>query len=67
MNEIKYKRIMLKVSGEALAGEQRRGLDFDVIGYVDPGVTVSIIKNKTNFFIIFLLLLKKLYHQNLLH
>lgn len=34
MSNIKYKRIMLKVSGEALAGEQRRGLDFDVIGEV---------------------------------
>ena len=31
MSEIKYKRIMLKVSGEALAGPAHRGLDFDVI------------------------------------
>ena len=34
MSEIKYKRIMLKVSGEALAGEAHRGLDFDVINAV---------------------------------
>lgn len=29
--ELKYKRIMLKVSGEALAGPAHRGLDFQVI------------------------------------
>ena len=34
MSEIKYKRIMLKVSGEALAGPAHRGLDFDVINSV---------------------------------
>ena len=34
MSQIKYKRIMLKVSGEALAGEAHRGLDFDVINSV---------------------------------
>ena len=34
MQELKYKRILLKVSGEALAGEAHRGLDFDVIGSV---------------------------------
>ena len=28
----KYKRILLKISGEALAGEQKTGLDFGVIG-----------------------------------
>ena len=30
----KYKRILLKISGEALAGEQKTGLDFGVIGQV---------------------------------
>ena len=34
MNEPKYKRVLLKISGEALAGEQHRGLDFQVIGEV---------------------------------
>lgn len=34
MPEIKYKRILLKLSGEALAGDQHRGLDFTVIGRV---------------------------------
>ncbi len=34
MPEIKYKRILLKVSGEALAGEAHRGLDFSVINSV---------------------------------
>ena len=31
---IKYKRVLLKVSGEALAGEAHRGLDFEIIGRV---------------------------------
>ena len=34
MKEPQYKRVLLKVSGEALAGEASRGLDFDVIGNV---------------------------------
>ena len=34
MSEIKYKRILLKLSGEALAGDQHRGLDFSVINSV---------------------------------
>jgi uridylate kinase len=34
MAEPQYKRVLLKVSGEALAGDASRGLDFDVIGKV---------------------------------
>ena len=34
MSEVRYKRILLKVSGEALAGDKHHGLDFDVIGQV---------------------------------
>ncbi len=34
MQELKYKRILLKLSGEALAGDAHRGLDFDIIGSV---------------------------------
>ena len=34
MSEPQYKRVLLKLSGEALAGEASRGLDFDVIGSV---------------------------------
>ena len=34
MAEAIYKRIMLKLSGEALAGSKHTGLDFDVIGQV---------------------------------
>ena len=57
MSEIKYKRIMLKVSGEALAGSQRRGLDFDVIHgvceaikqCVDMGVQVGLMVGAGNF------------------
>ena len=57
MSDIKYKRVMLKVSGEALAGEARRGLDFDVIGgvckaikeCVDMGVQVGLMVGAGNF------------------
>ena len=57
MSEIKYKRIMLKVSGEALAGEKHRGLDFDVIHSVcgaikecvDMGVQVGLMVGAGNF------------------
>ena len=27
----KYKRVLLKLSGEAMAGEQKYGLDFDTV------------------------------------
>lgn len=52
-----YKRILLKVSGEALAGEAGRGLDFDVIKAVgqsvkqcvDMGVQVGIVTGGGNY------------------
>lgn len=34
MDEPKYKRVLLKISGEALAGEKHFGLDFGVMGRV---------------------------------
>ncbi len=57
MSQIKYKRIMLKVSGEALAGDARRGLDFDVIHgvcesireCVELGVQVGVMVGAGNF------------------
>lgn len=55
--ELKYKRILLKLSGEALAGEKRFGLDYSVIGRicesvkkcVDIGVEVGIVVGGGNF------------------
>lgn len=52
-----YKRILLKLSGEVLAGEQKHGFDFDVIGnvcsyvkkVVDEGVQVGIVVGGGNF------------------
>ena len=52
-----YKRVLLKISGEALAGEQGRGLDFDVIHdvcaavkkCVSLGVEVGIVVGGGNF------------------
>ena len=31
MNQLKYERILVKISGEALAGECGHGLDFGVL------------------------------------
>lgn len=57
MQEPKYKRVLLKISGEALAGDARRGLNFDVIGTVcdvikrcvDAGVQVGVVVGGGNF------------------
>ena len=57
MQTPQYKRILLKISGEALAGEKHFGLDFDVIGKVcdvvkqcvDMGVEVGIVVGGGNF------------------
>lgn len=52
-----YNRVLLKISGEALAGDAHRGLDFDVIGRVcdvvkqcvEAGVQVAIVVGGGNF------------------
>ena len=57
MPDIKYKRILLKVSGEALAGEAHRGLDFAIINdlcrsireCVQMGVQVGLVIGAGNF------------------
>ncbi len=57
MSNIKYKRILLKISGEALAGEQRRGLDFEIVNSVcrviktcvDEGVQLGLVIGGGNF------------------
>ena len=57
MEEPKYKRVLLKVSGEALAGEGGRGLDFAVLDQVcrvikeaaDMGVQVGVVVGAGNF------------------
>ncbi|MBQ7542089.1 MAG: UMP kinase [Clostridia bacterium] len=53
-----YKRILLKLSGEVLAGEQKIGLNFDTVNsicaavkqVVDLGVQVAIVVGGGNFF-----------------
>lgn len=55
--EPKYKRVLLKLSGEALAGEKKFGLDYDVIIKIceqikkmsDLGVEVAIVVGGGNF------------------
>lgn len=57
MSKPKYKRVLLKISGEALAGNQARGLDFGVIGEVcdairncvEMGVQVGMVVGGGNF------------------
>ena len=57
MPEIKYKRVLLKLSGEALAGKQSTGVDAETIGkicdkikeIVDLGVEVAIVVGGGNF------------------
>lgn len=34
MAQLKYKRVLLKISGEALAGDKHFGFDFDVVSKV---------------------------------
>ncbi|MCL2383405.1 MAG: UMP kinase [Oscillospiraceae bacterium] len=55
--DIAYKRVLLKVSGEALSGERKNGIDVDTIGaicdqikvMVDLGVEVAIVVGGGNF------------------
>lgn len=55
---LKYKRILIKVSGEALAGESKFGIDPSVVGFVseeiksvvDMGIEVAIVIGGGNIF-----------------
>ncbi len=57
MTKPQYKRVLIKISGEALAGAASRGLDFGVIGEVchvikkcaDAGVQVGVVVGGGNF------------------
>ena len=57
MDTPKYKRVLLKISGEALAGDKKFGLDFGVIGQVadvirecvEMGVQVGVVIGGGNF------------------
>ena len=57
MSEAKYKRVLLKLSGEALAGEQKTGVNVEVVGkicdkikeVVDMGVEVALVIGGGNF------------------
>ncbi len=57
MSKVKYHRILLKISGEALAGDAHRGLDFNMINSVcevikkcvDHGVQVGVVIGGGNF------------------
>ena len=57
MDTPKYKRVLIKISGEALAGDKKFGLNFDVIGPVcdvlkkciDAGTQVSVVVGGGNF------------------
>ena len=57
MSDLAYKRVLLKLSGEALAGDKKTGIDADVLGkicdqikiIVNMGVQVSIVIGGGNF------------------
>ena len=57
MDQPVYKRVLLKISGEALSGDKGTGLDFEVIGQVcdvikecvDMGVQVGLVIGGGNF------------------
>lgn len=57
MPDLKYKRVLLKVSGEAIAGDKKAGIDVETLGeicdqvkeIVDMGVKVSIVVGGGNF------------------
>jgi uridylate kinase len=57
MQKAKYKRVMLKISGEALAGEKRQGINTDTINEIssrikevyDMGVEIAIVVGGGNF------------------
>ena len=57
MESPKYKRVLLKISGEALAGDQKRGLNFDVVDAVAKaikectalGVQIGVVVGGGNF------------------
>ena len=57
MPEIKYKRVLLKLSGEAIGGKEGKGVDAEVLGkicdkikdMVDLGVQVAVVVGGGNF------------------
>lgn len=57
MSDVKYKRVLLKLSGEALAGDKKSGIDDDVVRNItakvkevaDLGVEVAIVVGGGNF------------------
>ena len=57
MSNAKYKRVLLKLSGEALAGEQKTGVNVETVGkicdkikeVVEMGVQVAIVVGGGNF------------------
>ena len=57
MPEIKYKRVLLKLSGEAIGGKEKKGVDAETLGkicdqvknMVDLGVQVAIVVGGGNF------------------
>jgi uridylate kinase len=54
MQEPVYKRVLLKISGEALAGDKHFGLNFDVIGQVceDAMLLMDCIKGGQKFVLV---------------
>lgn len=58
MSNIKYPRVLLKLSGEALAGDKKMGIDYEIVSQVsasikkcvDMGAQIGIVVGGGNFF-----------------
>ena len=48
MSEAKYKRVLLKLSGEALAGDQKVGVNPEVVGKICDKIKEKVINEKIN-------------------
>lgn len=57
MADVKYKRVLLKLSGESLAGDKKQGIDFDTVTKIvepikrlnDEGAEIAIVVGGGNF------------------
>jgi hypothetical protein len=45
MSQVKYKRVLLKISGEALAGEGKFGIDQDTVGKITDKIKQLVAMN----------------------
>ena len=52
MSEIKYKRVLLKLSGEMLGGQEKRGIDISVLDQISNQIK-TLLKEKVEVAVVF--------------